>query len=72
MRRIIITVTEFNDGENAHIDVNHFHDGLDSEVESLTVNLLNQYLFTRVNELSDGKNHVKPNNPNILQNGILN
>ncbi len=72
MRRIIITVTEFNGGEEANINVDHFHDGKDSEVESITVDLLNEFLFTRVNELSKGRNRFKPNNHNILHNEILN
>ena len=72
MRKIIITVKEVNQGEEATIDVNHSHDGKDSEVEYYTVQMLNEFLFMKVDEVSKGRNHFKQNNPKIQHNEAVN
>lgn len=72
MRKIVITVTETKDGEEAIIDVNHSNDGKKSEVEYYTVQMLNEFLFMKVDEVSKGRNFYKQNNPKLQQNEVAN
>ena len=57
--------TETKDGEEAIIDVNYSNDGKKSEVEFITVQMLNDFLFMKVDEVSNGMNCLKQNNPKI-------
>ncbi len=72
MRKIIITVTEENDGEEANIDVNHFHDGKDSELEYYTVQMLNEFLFMKVGEVTKSKPDFKTEKTKIRNNEMAN
>ncbi len=72
MRKIIITVTETKNGEEAIIDVNHSNDGKKSDVEYYTVQMLNEFLFMKVDEISKGRNYFKQNNPKIQQIEVVN
>jgi len=60
MRKIIITVTAIKNGEEATIDVTHSNDGNYSEVEDYTVQMLNGFLFRKVDEASKGRKYVEP------------
>lgn len=72
MRKIIITVTEENDGEVANIDVNHYHDGENSEIEFYTVQMLNEFLFMKVGEITSSKPEIETEKPKIRNNQIVN
>ena len=61
MRRIIITVTDENNGEEAKIDVDHLHDGKNSELEFYTVQMLNEFLFMKVGEITAAKPELRTN-----------
>ena len=67
MRKIIITVTETKNGEEAIIEVDHFNDGTKSEVEHYAVRMLNDFLFTKVGDVSTGKATIKLGLPKKLQ-----
>jgi len=72
MRKIIITVTETKNGEEAIIDVNHSNDGKESEVEFITVQMLNEFIFMKVDEVAKSKPFFKPDNSQIQHNEVLN
>ncbi len=72
MRIITIVVKEVNNGEDATIDVQHSHDGKESEVEFVTVQMLNEFLFMKVGEVVKSKAQFMPNNSQIQNNEVLN
>jgi hypothetical protein len=72
VRKIIITVTETKNGEEAIIDVNHSNDGKKSEVEFITVQMLNEFIFMKVEEVAKSKPYFKPDKSNIQQNEVAN
>lgn len=59
MRTIIITVKEKDNGQNANIDVKHSKYGNDSEIELVVVNLLDDYLYEKVNEITESEKELK-------------
>lgn len=72
MRIITIKVTEVKNGEEATIDVQHSHDGKQSEVEFVTTQMLNEFLFMKVGEVAKSEAQFKPNNSQIQHNEVLN
>jgi hypothetical protein len=72
MRIITIVVKEINNGEDATIEVQHSHDGKQSEVEFVTVQMLNEFLFVKVGKVAKSKAQFKPNNSQIQHNEVLN
>lgn len=72
MRKIIITVTETKNGEEAIIDVNHSNDGKKSDVEYYTVQMLNEFLFMKVDEVAKSKPYFKTDKSNIQHNEVAN
>jgi hypothetical protein len=72
MRIITITVKEVNNGEEANIDVTHSSDGQYSELELETVKMLNEFLYMKVDEVSNSINRKKLNGSQIQQNEVVN
>lgn len=72
MRKIIITVKEVNDGEEANIDVTHSSNGKHSDLELETVKMLNEFLYMKVDEVSNSKNRRKLNESQIQQIEVVN
>ena len=72
MRIITITVKEINNGEETNIDVTHSSDGKHSDLELETVKMLNEFLYMKVDEVSNSKNQRKLSNSQIQQIEVAN
>jgi len=72
MRIITIIVKEINNGEDATVNVQHSHDGKQSEVEFVTVQMLNEFLFTKVGEVAKSKAKINPNDSKVKNGEVLN
>jgi hypothetical protein len=72
MRKIIITVKEAKNGKEAIIDINHSSDGQKSDLEFITVQMLNEFIFMKVDEIAKSKPHFKSDNANIQYNEVAN
>ena len=56
MRKITITIKKIDNGEKASIDVRHSNNGIQSEIESTVVSLLDSYLYEKVSEITESEN----------------
>ncbi len=72
MRIITIKVSEIKNGEEAKIDVSHSSIGKKSRLELETIKIINEFVFMKVDELSNSQDQKQLSDFHFQQNEISN